>query len=83
VTLNSQPLVLTPLEFKLLEHFLKNIDRVFSRQDIMDSVYSGFDDISDRNIDTHVKNIRKKINLISPLLDPIISVYGVGYKMDL
>jgi len=81
-TLNNQDLGLTPIEFKLLERFLKSINKVFSRQEIMDSVYSGFDDASDRNIDTHVKNIRKKINKIAPSLNPIISVYGIGYKME-
>jgi len=81
-TLNNQDLGLTPIEFKLLERFLKSINKVFSRQEIMDSVYSGFDDVSDRNIDTHVKNIRKKINKIAPSLNPIISVYGIGYKME-
>ncbi|SFD27241.1 response regulator [Pseudoalteromonas denitrificans] len=80
-TLNNQNLDLTPIEFKLLERFIKNINKVFSRQEIMDSVYTGFDDVSDRNIDTHVKNIRKKINKISPELNPIASVYGVGYKI--
>jgi len=81
-TLNNQDLGLTPIEFKLLERFLKSINKVFSRQEIIDSVYSGFDDVSDRNIDTHVKNIRKKINKIAPSLNPIISVYGIGYKME-
>ncbi len=83
VTLNNQALEFTPIEFKLLEHLLKNNNRVFSRQEIMDSVYTGFDNVSDRNIDTHIKNIRKKIHTISPNLNPIISVYGVGYKMEL
>jgi len=49
----------------------------------MDFVYSNFDEVSDRNIDTHIKNIRRKITLISPALNPIVSVYGVGYKMEL
>ncbi|WP_211235809.1 response regulator [Psychromonas aquimarina] len=82
VTLHNQPLDLTPIEFKILERFLANISRVFSRQEIMDAVYDGFEEISDRNIDTHIKNIRKKIAAVSADLNPIVSVYGVGYKME-
>ncbi len=82
VTLHNQPLDLTPLEFKILERFLANISRVFSRQEIMDLVYDGFEEISDRNIDTHIKNIRKKIAAVSAELNPIVSVYGIGYKME-
>jgi len=39
-------------------------------------------DISDRNIDTHIKNIRKKINEVDAKADLIHSVYGVGYKFS-
>ncbi len=82
VTLHNQTLDLTPIEFKILERFLAHICRVFSRQEIMDSVYNDFEEVSDRNIDTHIKNIRKKISAVSPTLNPIVSVYGVGYKME-
>jgi len=82
VTLHNQPLDLTPIEFKILERFLAHINRVFSRQEIMDSVYNGFEEVCARNIDTHIKNIRKKIAAVSPALNPIVSVYGIGYKME-
>ncbi len=61
VILNNKPLNLTPIEFKLLECFLKNSNKVYSRQQIMDLVYCNFDDVCNRNIDTHIKNIRKKL----------------------
>lgn len=82
VTFKAQFLDLTPIEFRIVELFLKNIERVFSRDEIMNQVYLDTVDVSDRNIDTHIKNIRKKINIISTDSNPICSVYGVGYKCE-
>lgn len=82
VTLFDKPLSLTPIEFKILEKLLTNSHRVYSRQLLIDSVYRGSEQISDRNIDTHIKNIRKKITDIKADFNPIISVYGVGYRFE-
>ncbi|MEZ8820159.1 response regulator [Vibrio sp. 10N.222.54.A1] len=71
---------LTPQEFKILKLFLENTGRVFSRDDILNRAYSDTADVSDRNIDTHIKNIRKKVGQVSTGESPIRSVYGVGYK---
>jgi two-component system, OmpR family, response regulator BaeR len=46
-------------------------------------VYNEQRDISDRAIDTHIKNLRKKILAVEPSFDCITSVYGVGYRFDL
>lgn len=80
VTFKGCFLDLTPIEFKILELFLKNVERVFSRDEIMNQVYLDTINVSDRNIDTHIKNIRKKIHHLSINSNPICSVYGVGYK---
>lgn len=82
VALKGHAIDLTPIEFKLLALLLNNIKRVFSRDEIINQVYSDTTDITDRNIDTHIKNIRKKINKVDPNHNFIISVYGVGYKCD-
>lgn len=82
VTLDGQPIDLTPIEFKIFELLLKNVTRVFSRDEILNRVYKESETVSDRNIDTHIKNIRKKINDISPETNPIGSVYGVGYRFE-
>jgi len=82
VTFKGSFLDLTPIEFKVLELLLNNVERVFSRDEIMNKVYLDTVDVSDRNIDTHIKNIRKKIHLISTASNPICSVYGVGYKCE-
>lgn len=79
-TFKGSCLDLTPIEFKVLALFLKNIDRVLTRDEILNQVYTDTIDISDRNIDTHIKNIRKKIHQVSINSNPIKSVYGIGYK---
>lgn len=71
----------TAVEFKIFLLFVTHVSRVFTREDIIQHIYQ--DDalaVSDRNIDTHIKNIRKKINAIKVGCNPIASVYGVGYK---
>ncbi|MBB1271280.1 response regulator [Psychromonas sp. SR45-3] len=82
VTFKGQFLDLTPREFLILRLFLENSGRVFSRDEILVYAYSDTLDISDRNIDTHIKNIRKKINQIAEEAEPIRSVYGIGYKFN-
>lgn len=80
VTLHSKPIDLTPIEFKILQLFLKNTTRVFNRDQIINNTYLDTKEVSDRNIDTHIKNIRKKISSIQPGTNYISSVYGVGYR---
>ena len=74
---------LTPKEFMLLRMLVEHPGRVYTRDDILNALYSDFTDVSDRNIDTHIKNIRKKIHAVSSVSNPIRSVYGVGYKLDM
>ncbi|MCW8833937.1 MAG: response regulator [Colwellia sp.] len=81
-TFKGSDLTLTPIEFKILALLLNNVERVYSRDEIMNQVYLDTADVSDRNIDTHIKNIRKKINRFSSDANPICSVYGVGYKCE-
>jgi two-component system response regulator BaeR len=75
-------LPLTPLEFKLLRALVEQPGRVFSRDRLLDLIHADFRDVSDRAIDTHVKNIRRKIETVAPGLDCIHSVYGVGYRFE-
>ncbi|MDA7746874.1 response regulator [Psychromonas sp.] len=79
---NGRFLDLTPKEFMLLKLLIENPKRVYSREDILHAIYTDLSDVSDRNIDTHIKNIRKKINAISSIANPIRSIYGVGYKLE-
>ncbi|MCF8002057.1 MAG: response regulator transcription factor [Halanaerobiales bacterium] len=69
---------LTTTEFKILNTFIKNTGRVLTREQLVDKVmgleFKGFD----RTIDTHIKNIRKKLSLKKD--EYIQTIYGTGYK---
>ena len=56
--------------------------RVFGRTQLLDGVHADLRDVSDRDIDSHVKNLRRKIAAVDPCCDCIASVYGVGYRFD-
>ena len=79
----GQWLPLTRIEFMVFRTLLARPGRVFSRAQLLSSVHDSQRDISDRAIDTHVKNLRKKIQAIDPGCDCIASVYGLGYRFDL
>ncbi len=73
-------LALTPVEFRLLDKLAAQPGRVFSRQQLMDAAYRDHRVVSDRTVDSHVKNLRRK--LVEAGVDPIASVYGVGYRLE-
>lgn len=78
----GQWLPLTPLEFRMLRRLLGCPGRVYSRAQLLDSVHADLRDVSDRAIDSHVKNLRRKINAVDPGAECLASVYGVGYRFD-
>ncbi len=82
-SVDGKPLALTQTEFRLLQKLVDNPRRVFSRQQLLDTIYDDYRVVSDRSIDSHVKNLRHKIAERIPEQDPIRSVYGVGYKLEL
>jgi two-component system response regulator BaeR len=82
VSWRGQVLPLTPLEFRLLRTLLQQPARVFSRQQLLDAAHADFRDVSDRAIDSHVKNLRRKLAATSHMADRIATVYGVGYRLD-
>ncbi len=67
----------TPLEFKILLKLAQNNNRVFSRQQILDSIWGNDIYIDDRSIDRHISSIRKKIE---PYQKLIKTVSGIGYE---
>jgi two-component system response regulator BaeR len=78
--LNGADLELTPVEFALLGALSRRSGRVLSRSQLMDEMYSDYRVVSDRAVDTHVKNLRRKLESAGPGRDWIESVYGVGYR---
>ncbi|MFK8043799.1 response regulator [Congregibacter sp.] len=80
-SVSEQRIELTPVEFRLLHGFMQRPGRVFSRDQLMDICYDDERVVSDRTIDTHIKNLRKKIEASADRV-VIHSIYGVGYKID-
>jgi two-component system, OmpR family, response regulator BaeR len=76
-------LELTPKEFRLLSLFLAHPGRVFSRDSVMEWTYDSEQDVTDRAVDSHIKNLRKKIARQLPGREFIHSVYGVGYRFEI
>lgn len=75
-------LPLTPLEFRLFKRLLSRPGHVFSRNALLESVHEDFRDTTDRAIDSHIKNLRRKVSKVRPQGSAIVSVYGMGYRFD-
>jgi two-component system response regulator BaeR len=73
---------LSPSEHAILGPMMKQPGRVFTRDQLLEKLRDGALDTSDRAIDSHIKNIRKKIWVVDPDARCIVSVYGVGYRFD-
>ena len=78
-TLEGQPLRLTPSEFDLLVVLASRPGQTFPRQRLMDDLYGGAASSVDRSVDSHIKNLRRKLESASNARY-IETVYGVGYR---
>jgi two-component system response regulator BaeR len=81
-TLLGQPLNLTEIEYRLLALMSNRPGRVWSRAQLLDQAYSDYREVSDRAIDSHIKNLRRKLETAAPQTRWIHSVYGVGYRFE-
>lgn len=82
ISLQGQVLELTRSEYLILRHFASHVGQVFSRAQLLDIADQDGLDTSDRAIDSHIKNLRKKLHQIAPDAAPIHSIYGLGYRYD-
>lgn len=81
VNYNGQAIALTATEYKLLELFLQNPDRIFSRRMILDRLWN-FDDAPIENaVTTHIKDLRKKLKAGGLQTEILETVYGMGYRL--
>jgi two-component system, OmpR family, response regulator BaeR len=78
----SRPLDLTPIEFRLLKTLSGTPGRVYSRQALLDHLHADHRAVTDRAVDSHVKNLRRKLEQAGAPADCIRSIYGVGYRFD-
>jgi two-component system phosphate regulon response regulator PhoB len=72
---------LGPTEYKLLEHLMQHPKRVFSREQLLDSVWGNDVYVEVRTVDVHVGRLRKALNLQTEA-DPIRTVRSAGYSME-
>ncbi|HEY4997975.1 MAG TPA: response regulator [Usitatibacter sp.] len=73
---------LTPVEFRLLKTLSSRPGRIFPRAELLDSLYADHRIVADRTVDSHVKNLRRKLEKVRAGEDLVRSVYGVGYKLE-
>ncbi|MBE2259646.1 MAG: response regulator [Rhodobacteraceae bacterium] len=78
----GKSLELTPKEFRLLQVLAARPGRVFSRAQLLDAIYEDQFDVSERAIDSHLKNLRRKLAQAFPDDEPIRSIYGVGFAFE-
>jgi two-component system response regulator BaeR len=80
--LDGALLDLTPVEFRLLKTLASRPGRIFPRAELLDSLYADHRVVADRTVDSHVKNLRRKLQKVRAGEDLVHSVYGVGYKLE-
>jgi DNA-binding response OmpR family regulator len=78
VLADGQPVSLTPTEFDLLAELIASPSRVFSRPQLLSSVWGQADYGQQRTVDVHVAQLRAKLGAASP----IRTVHGIGYRAD-
>jgi two-component system, OmpR family, response regulator BaeR len=81
--LDGRDLDLTPVEFRLLGALAAMPGRVLSREKLLERLYADHRVVTDRTVDAHVKNLRRKLGEARPGEDLVRSIYGVGYKLEL
>jgi two-component system, OmpR family, phosphate regulon response regulator PhoB len=72
---------LGPTEFRLLEYLMAKPGRVFSRAQLLDSIWGFSAEIDERTVDVHVGRLRKALSLVGER-DPIRTIRGAGYSFD-
>jgi len=82
VLLHGNDLKLTAVEFHLFATLYSQQGRIFSRDQLMESIYKDHRIVNDRTVDSHIKKLRLKVAKIKPGVELIHSVYGLGYKFD-
>ncbi|MDF2628045.1 MAG: DNA-binding response regulator [Symbiobacteriaceae bacterium] len=80
VTVEGNPVQLTSTEFKLLTTLARRPGRLFSRTQLMEVVMGGYYEGYERSIDTHISNLRKKVEPVPAEPRWILTVHGLGYK---
>ena len=83
ISFAKHKLKLTKTEFDLLSRLLSYPERVFTREQLFTAVFNYNAESSDRTVDVHLHNVKRKISAISQSHHGITAIYGVGYKLSL
>ena len=83
VRIRAQLLDLTSTEFSLLAAMAKRPGTIFSRAQLLDLATRDNLDVADRAVDSHIKNLRRKLAAAMPDVEVIHAVYGLGYRFEL
>ena len=79
---SGEPVETTALEFRLLTAFIRRRGRVMTREQLIEAAWGPNTFVTDRVVDTHVLNLRKKIEHVPAKPKHLMSVRGVGYRFD-
>jgi two-component system response regulator BaeR len=82
VRIHSRLLELTATEYNLFAAMARRPGTIFSRAQLLDLADRDSLDVTDRAVDTHIKNLRQKLGKVLPGVEVIHSVYGVGYRVE-
>lgn len=82
VFLNGEALALTATEFKLLEFFLSHPGRVYSREQLLDSIWGEDCHVTPRNVDVHIRRLRERIEVTPDAPQWLQTVRGFGYRFE-
>lgn len=83
VIVRGNEIILTNTEYKILSLMALNPEKIYTRENILESALDDFYDKFDRVVDSHIKNLRQKIEEDSKKPKIIKTIYGVGYKFGL
>ena len=79
---DGKTLDLTPAEFRLLKTLAQEPGKVFSREQLLNHLYDDYRVVTDRTIDSHIKNLRRKLEALDADQPFIRAVYGMGYRWE-
>lgn len=79
VKINDKEVILTALEFKLLDHLLRRKGRVQTRDQLLGDVWGYSSEVTTRTVDTHIKRLREKLGATGDLIQ---TIRGVGYRFN-
>jgi len=82
VSVDGEPVTLTPSEFTLLQALMETPGRVYTRSDLLDRLYSGGETVVDRVVDVHIGKLRRKIEADPAKPRFVETVHGVGYRFS-